>query len=123
MNLEEHDKDQEAREKADWMEKALELCEQLEELGESTLAHQLFNKVKKEIHEVELEGDTWLDTQICLTFPAIDRRCLVFCCTPKKPCPFRQAALELLGVSPKQYRTLKKSMTAEIRYGNPVVEP
>jgi len=91
-------------------ERYLELCESLEELGESILAHQLFNKVKKQLKEVKLEGDSWLDTQICLSFPKIDRRCLAFCCTPKKPCPFRQAALQLFGLSKEQYVALKRGM-------------
>ena len=90
------------------MEKKLQICTDLEEIGEKALSKKLFDKIAKEIEVVEF--DNWEDTQICATFPKIDIRCFVFGCSPIKFCPFRHAALRYLHLTEKDYREWKKGL-------------
>ena len=93
-------------------EKKLQLCADLEEVGEKALSKKLFDKIAKEIEAVEF--DNWEDTQICATFPKFDPRCFVFGCTGAKYCPFRHAALSYLHLTEKDYREWKKGLAKSV---------
>jgi predicted metal-binding transcription factor (methanogenesis marker protein 9) len=93
--------------------KRMEIVQALSELGENKIANQLFGKIEKNIRFVERED--WVNEQICSVFPNnIDIRCLVFCCSPKNPCPFRAAVLRKLGLSLKDYIDIKKDLSKDL---------
>jgi hypothetical protein len=52
--------------------------------------------------------DDWTKRHICWDFPAVDRRCLAFCCSPKKKCQQRDAVLKKIGITKKKYEAWKK---------------
>jgi len=56
----------------------------------------------------------WIDHQICGTFPLVDIRNLVFCCSPKKNCPYRNSVLIALGLTVEDYKGLKLRMGKEV---------
>ena len=90
----------------------LQLCSDLEEVGEKELANKLFAKIEKGIEFVEL--DDWIHEQICSTFPTVDVRCLTWCCSPSNNCPFRAAVLRKLGWNLGDYIGLKQHFAEEI---------
>ena len=94
------------------MEKRLQICADLEEIGEKALSKKLFGKIAKEIEIVEFND--WENTQICATFPKIDLRCFVFGCSPIKACPFRHMSLRYLGLTEKDYREWKKGLAKSV---------
>lgn len=65
------------------------------EIGEKKLAEQVFKEISKKINFVE--RDDWINHQICGDFPKIDIRCMAFCCSPAKNCPYRNSVLKKLG--------------------------
>jgi len=75
----------------------MSICRTLEEVGEKEMVHQLFEKVSKKIKFIK--RDDWIEHQICGDFPKVDIRCLVFCCSPSKPCVFRNTILEKMGLT------------------------
>ena len=87
--------------------KRMELVQALSELGENHMATQLFGKISKKITFVEMED--WVEHQICSTFPKVDLRDLVFCCSPRNPCPYRASVLRKLKWSLKDYISMKKN--------------
>jgi len=57
--------------------------------------------------------DDWVKHQICGDLPVLDPRCLIFCCSPSKNCPYRMIALAKLGLNTKKYTEIKKRLAAE----------
>ena len=90
------------------VEKLLGICGALEEVEEAEMAHQLFEKITKKIKFVKKDG--WLKHQICGDFPKVDTRCLVFCCSPRKPCIFRNTILKKMELSVDDYAKMKEKM-------------
>ncbi len=97
---------------AEKMQKLLAICSELEELGEKETANQIFEKISKRINFIK-RGD-WTDHQICSDFPNIDIRCLVFCCSPAKPCIFRNTVLQKIGLTVDNYTKMKEKFAGEI---------
>jgi hypothetical protein len=88
--------------------KILELIQTLSELGENTIANQLFKKIEKKITFVLLPD--WMNHQICESFPKVDTRDLVFCCSPSNNCPYRAAVLKKMGLTKADYIEIKKEL-------------
>jgi len=88
------------------IEKLLSICGDLEEIGEKEMASKLFEKICKKIKFIK--KDDWIEHQICGDFPKIDTRCLVFCCSPSKPCIFRNTILKMIGLSIDDYTKIKE---------------
>ena len=86
--------------------KLLEIIQALSELNENQIANQLFKKIEKKLEFVSLPD--WENHQICSTFPKIDIRDLVFCCSPTNNCPYRAAVLHKLGLSLDNYIQMKR---------------
>ncbi|MFC1700710.1 hypothetical protein ACFLZ0_01010 [Patescibacteria group bacterium] len=55
-----------------------------------------------------IKKNDWLNHQICGDFPEVDVRCLVFCCSPLKPCPARNAILKEMGLTVEDYAKIKE---------------
>ena len=94
------------------VEKKLQICADLETVGEKALSKKLFAKIAEEIEIVQF--DDWENTQICATFPKIDIRCFVFGCSPIKACPFRHMSLRYLGLTERDYREWKKELAKTV---------
>jgi predicted metal-binding transcription factor (methanogenesis marker protein 9) len=95
------------------MEKKLQLCADLEEVGEKALSKKLFDKIAKEI--TFTQRDDWINEQICSLFPKdIDPRCLIWCCSPRNPCQFRAAVLRKLGLSLEDFIIMKAEFGEQI---------
>ncbi|MBE9592845.1 MAG: hypothetical protein IMF19_05135, partial [Proteobacteria bacterium] len=88
--------------------KRMEIVQALSELGENAMANQLFKKMEKKVEFVSLPD--WENHQICSTFPKVDSKCLVFCCSPSNNCPYRAAVLRMLGLTLKDYVEIKKEL-------------
>ena len=88
------------------IEDILGVCGALEEIGEKEMAHQLFEKISKMIKFIK--RDDWTDHQICGDFPEVDTRCLVFCCSPSKPCIFRNTILKKMDLTVDDYTRSKE---------------
>ena len=86
--------------------KIMGVVEALEEIGEKGLANRLFRKLSLKIEFVDLED--WEQHQICETYPQVDLRTMVYCCSPKNPCPYRNSVLKKIGWSLGDYIELKK---------------
>jgi len=94
-------------------EKIITICGELEDIGEKRLSKKLFEKIEKKLEFVSLSD--WENHQICSTFPKIDIRDLVFCCSPSNNCPYRAAVLRKLGLSLGDYTQMKKRFAAGIK--------
>ena len=92
--------------------KLMEIVQALSELNENQIANQLFKKIEKKITFILLSD--WENHQICSTFPKVDTRDLVFCCSPQNPCPFRAAVLRKLGLTLKDYIDIKKDLSKDL---------
>ena len=92
--------------------KCMELVQALSELGENKIANELFKKLEKKITFVQLSD--WENHQICSTFPTVDTRDLVFCCSPSNNCPYRAAVLRKLGLSLADYIKMKRRFATGI---------
>jgi len=67
------------------------------------------------LNEIELfEKEDWINHQICGDYPKVDARCLVFCCSPKKKCPYRNTVLMKLGLDVNGYIEFKQKMADAI---------
>jgi len=67
--------------------------------------------LKELLNEIELiEREDWINHQICGDFPKVDVRCLIWCCTSAKPCPYRNAVLSKMGKTSEDYAELKKAL-------------
>jgi hypothetical protein len=88
--------------------KRMEIVQALSELGENTLANDLFKKLEKKITFVLLPD--WMNHQICETFPKCDLRTMVYCCAPTNPCPYRAAVLRKMGLTASDYIEIKKEL-------------
>ena len=100
------------------MEKKLQLCADLEEVGEKALSKKLFDKIAKEINFTQ--RDDWINEQVCSLFPKdIDPRCLIWCCSPRNPCQFRAAVLRKLGLSLEDFIIMKAEFGEQI---NKIIE-
>lgn len=95
------------------IEKLLSICGELEEAGEKEMAYQLFEKICKKIKFIK--RDDWVEHQICGDFPKVDIRCMVFCCSPSKPCIFRNTILEKKGLSVDDYTKIKEGFAEQIQ--------
>jgi len=63
------------------------------------------------LNKIELvEKEDWINHQICGDYPKVDARCLVFCCSPKKNCPYRNTVLTKLGMDVNGYIKFKRKM-------------
>jgi hypothetical protein len=94
-------------------EKILSICSALGEIGEKEMANQLFEKVSEKIKFIK--KDDWINHQICGDFPEVDIRCLVFCCSPAKNCPFRNSVLKKIGLTVMDYTKMKERFAEEIK--------
>lgn len=92
--------------------KRMEIVQALSELGETTLANQLFGKIERKLVFISLPD--WEYHQICETFPECDLRTLVYCCAPTNPCPYRAAVLRKLGLTLKNYIDIKKDLAKDL---------
>jgi predicted metal-binding transcription factor (methanogenesis marker protein 9) len=88
--------------------KLLEIMQALSELGENAIANQLFGKIEKKLKWVLLQD--WETHQICETFPHVDTRDLVFCCSPSNNCPYRAAVLRKMGLTTADYIDMKREL-------------
>ncbi len=88
--------------------KRMEIVQALSELGENAIANQLFKKIEKKITFILLPD--WVNHQICETFPRVDTRNLVFCCSPSNNCPYRAAVLRKMGLTASDYIEIKKEL-------------
>ncbi|RKZ09930.1 hypothetical protein DRQ25_04700 [Candidatus Fermentibacteria bacterium] len=77
-------------------------------IGQLELANQIKERVMDEI--TFIERDDWMSQQICGTFPTVDIRCIAFCCTPAKNCPYRNMVLEKLHLTGGDYTKFKKEI-------------
>jgi hypothetical protein len=93
--------------------RCMELVQALSELGENTLANDLFKKLEKKITYVSLPD--WMNHQICETFPKVDTRDLVFCCSPSNNCPYRAAVLKKMGLTMADYIEIKKELAKALK--------
>lgn len=92
--------------------KLMNIIQELSELGMKKEANQLFKKIAKKICFVSLPD--WEYHQICETYPQVDLRDVVFCCSPSNPCPYRNSVLKKLGLSVADYIEIKKKYGEEI---------
>jgi hypothetical protein len=88
--------------------KRMEMVQALSELGENKLANDLFKKLEKKISYVSLPD--WVNHQICESFPKVDTRDLVFCCSPSNNCPYRAAVLRKMGLTTADYIDMKREL-------------
>ena len=80
----------------------------LNHVGLSDVANQVEETLVGKVEKTE--RDDWINHQICGDFPKIDFRCLVFCCSPKKDCPFRKIALRSVGLNDEDYIKIKQEL-------------
>ena len=95
------------------IQKLLAICSELEELGEGEIANQIFEKISKKIKFIK--RNDWTGHQICGDFPKVDIRCLVFCCSPAKPCMFRDTVLQKMGLTLDDYTRMKEQFAQKIK--------
>lgn len=72
--------------------------------------NQNVEDVLKQIKFIKRED--WLNHQICGDFPTVDSRCLIFCCSPRKPCPLRNITLRKMGLTVEDYAKIKEKIAA-----------
>jgi len=82
-------------------------------VGEKEIAENIFKKINDKIKLVEKED--WEFHQICGDFPEVDKRCLVFCCSPVKNCPYRNAVLQKMGLTIRDYTKMKRNFANQIK--------
>ena len=82
-------------------------------------SEELVKRVHKElINKITLiPMRDWVNRQVCGSLPLLDPRCLIFCCSPKKNCPFRKLALNKLGLTTKDYTVIKKALGEKMMNG------
>ena len=85
----------------------------LNQIGMEELANKVFEELIKKIEFVDMED--WINKQICGTFPKVDIRCLAFCCSPAKNCPFRNSVLKKLGKTIKDFIEYKNRFGERIK--------
>ena len=93
--------------------KLLEIIQALSELNENQIANMLFGEISKKLEFVSLPD--WETHQICSTFPKIDIRDLVFCCSPTNNCPYRAAVLRKMGLTLNDYTEIKKELSDALK--------
>jgi len=81
----------------------------LSQIGMKKQAEEVFKELVKKIEFVDMED--WINHQICGDFPKVDIRCMAFCCSPAKNCPFRNSVLKKLG------KTIKDFIEYKSRFG------
>ena len=95
----------------------IQVIPQLEAIKEKPGVAEILNHIKaiiqKNIEFVEIKD--WQNHQICGDYPKVDVRCLAFCCVPSKKCPYRNAVLDILGLTIKDYEKMKKEFGEKIR--------
>jgi hypothetical protein len=81
-------------------------------VGLADVAKQVEEELISKVERVERYD--WLNHQICGDFPQIDLRCLVFCCSPAKNCPYRNIALKGIGLNAGDYIEIKKRLAKDM---------
>lgn len=72
------------------------------------------NNIEKILDEIKLiQREDWMNHQICGDMPNVDTRCLVFCCSPAKPCPLRNIVLRKMGLTVEYYAKMKEKSSKE----------
>ena len=61
-----------------------------------------------------ISREDWIKHQICGDFPEVDPKCLAFCCSPVKRCPYRDATLSKLGWDIIDYTTYKATLGSAV---------
>lgn len=68
----------------------------------------IWKKIEPQIKFVKKKD--WIGEQVCGSFPIVDLRCLIWCCSSKKDCPYRLAVLKKLGKTNEDYEELKRKL-------------
>ena len=79
--------------------------EETQEIGENIKVFTLLKKIKEKKVKTKLDFDKVFGT---LCFKSI-----AFCCGPSNPCLLRNAVLDALGISMKDYLKIKKKWNKE----------